>query len=89
LKEVELVVRNEMGIHIRSASKLSKVASRFQSEVYVAYGGVEVNAKSVLGVIGLAAEAGAVIKVKADGADEDAVLAAIRELVDGRFDGEP
>jgi phosphocarrier protein len=89
VKEIECVIRNQMGLHVRSASKLSKVASKFKAEIFVSYGGLEVNAKSVLGVMMLAAEEGATIKFRAEGADEDQALAALKDLVDGKFGGEP
>ena len=66
-----------------------KTASKFRSQVLVSRDDLEVNGKSIMGVMMLAAEEGAMIKVRAEGDDETQVIAALRELVDGKFGGEP
>jgi phosphocarrier protein len=87
--ELELLIRNQLGLHARACALFVKTASRFQSEVLVSRDGLQVNGKSIMGVMMLAAEAGAMIHVKAEGPDEQAALAALQELVDGKFGGEP
>ena len=87
--EIELLIRNQLGLHARACALFVKTASKFKSDVLVSRDGLEVNGKSIMGVMMLAAEAGATIVVKAQGADEEAAAAAIRELVDGKFGGEP
>ena len=88
MKEVDLIIRNAMGLHVRSASKLAKAATRFKSQVFISYDGLEVNAKSIMGVMMLAAEEGALIKVRADGEDEGDAIAALKALVESKFGGE-
>jgi phosphocarrier protein HPr len=87
--EIQLLIRNQLGLHARACALFVKTASRFKSEVMVSRDGLEVNGKSIMGVMMLAAEEGATILVKAMGADEGDALAAIQELVDGKFGGEP
>lgn len=89
MAEIQLLIRNQLGMHARSCSMFAKTASRFKSEVMVSRDGVEVNGKSILGVMMLAAEQGATILVKAVGDDEADALTALKELVDGKFGGEP
>ena len=87
--EIELLIRNQLGLHARACALFVKTASKYKSEVLVSRDGLEVNGKSIMGVMMLAAEAGSTIVVKADGPDAQDVLGALRELVDGKFGGEP
>ena len=89
MAEIQLLIRNQLGLHARACALFVKTASRFKSEVMVSRDGLEVNGKSIMGVMMLAAEEGSTILVKAMGADEGDALAAIQELVDGKFGGEP
>ena len=89
MTEAELLIRNQLGLHARACALFVKTAARFASEVYVSRDELEVNGKSIMGVMMLAAEEGSTIKVRVVGPDEGAALAALRELVDGKFGGEP
>ena len=89
MAEAELVIRNQLGLHARACALFVKTAARFRSHVWVSRDDLEVNGKSIMGVMMLAAEEGSIIKVRTDGDDADAALAALRELVDGKFGGEP
>ena len=89
MAEIQLQIRNQLGLHARACALFVKTASRFKSEVLVSRDGLEVNGKSIMGVMMLAAEEGATIVVKALGADEADALVALQELVDGKFGGEP
>ena len=89
MAEIQLLIRNQLGLHARACALFVKTASRFKSEVMVSRDGLEVNGKSIMGVMMLAAEEGSTILVKAMGADEGDALTAIQELVDGKFGGEP
>jgi phosphocarrier protein len=89
LAEAELLIRNQLGLHARAAALLVKTAARFRSQVFVSRDDLEVNAKSILGVMMLAAETGSTIKVRAEGEDADEAIAALKALVEGRFGGEP
>jgi phosphocarrier protein HPr len=87
--QAELLIRNQLGLHARACALFVKTAARFSSEVFVARDELEVNGKSIMGVMMLAAEEGSTIRVRAVGADEAVALEALRELVDGKFGGEP
>ena len=87
--EADLLIRNQLGLHARACALFVRAASKFESNVLVSRDDLEVNGKSIMGVMMLAAEEGSTIKVKADGPDEAAALAAITELVEGKFGGEP
>lgn len=84
--EKELVIPNKLGLHARAASKLVQTASRFQSKIEVLCKGREVNAKSILGVMMLAAGRGTPIKLRVEGPDEVAALAAAVDLIERKFD---
>jgi phosphocarrier protein len=87
--EIQLLIRNQLGLHARACALFVKTASRFKAEVMVSRDGLEVNGKSIMGVMMLAAEEGSTILVKAMGVDEGDALVALQELVDGKFGGEP
>jgi phosphocarrier protein HPr len=89
LSELQLVIRNQLGLHARACALFVKAASKFKSEIFVSRDDLEVNGKSIMGVMMLAAEEGATITVRAVGPDEQAALEALRDLVDGKFGGEP
>jgi phosphocarrier protein len=89
VSEIQLLIRNQLGLHARACALFVKTASKFRSEVMVARDDLQVNGKSIMGVMMLAAEEGSTIVVSADGPDEKEALVAIQELVDGKFGGEP
>lgn len=81
----ELTIVNKLGLHARAAAKLVNLASGFESDISIKRGEQEVNAKSIMGVMMLAAAKGAEIEVHADGTDADEALAEITRLVQNRF----
>jgi phosphocarrier protein len=87
--EAELVIRNQLGLHARACALFVKTAAKFESQVFVSRDELEVNGKSIMGVMMLAAEEGATIRVRAEGPDAEAAIQALRELVNGKFGGEP
>ena len=89
MPDLQLVIRNQLGLHARACALFVKAASKFRSEIFVSRDDLEVNGKSIMGVMMLAAEEGATITVRTVGPDEREALEAIRELVDGKFGGEP
>jgi phosphocarrier protein len=89
LVEGQLVIRNQLGLHARACALFVKTAARFTSHVFVSRDDLEVNGKSIMGVMMLAAEEGAIIKVRVEGDDERDALRALEELVAGKFGGEP
>ena len=82
----DIEIRNKLGLHARAAAKLVHVAARFKADIKVRKGDEEVDGKSILGILLLAAGRGSVITVKADGEDEAAAVDAIQELIDRKFD---
>ena len=85
VQKAELTIINKLGLHARAAAKLVQIAAQFQSEVLIAREGREVNAKSIMGVMMLAASKGTLVTVTTAGIDEAAALAAVQELIEGRF----
>ncbi len=85
--EKQLTIVNDEGLHARPAAMFVKTSNNFSCEVWVSKDGEQVNGKSILGVMMLAAEQGAVITVSADGEDAEAALEAIAALVAGGFAG--
>ena len=85
MPSLELTIVNKLGLHARASAKLTQVASGFKSEVWLARDGRRVNAKSIMGVMMLAAGKGAALTVEADGADAEAALEAIRALFADKF----
>jgi phosphocarrier protein len=86
LVEETLTLKNRLGLHARAAAKLVHTASSFGSRITLERDGDEVDGKSILGLLLLAAGKGTSLLVRADGQDEGAALAAIRELIDRGFD---
>ena len=82
----ELAVNNRLGLHARAAAKLVHAASGFACQVYLAMDGEEVDAKSILGILLLAAAHGSEVVVRCEGSDEEAAMAAISDLFARRFD---
>ena len=82
----DIEIKNKLGLHARAAAKLVHCAARFKSDIKVRKGDEEVDGKSILGILLLAAGRGSVITVRADGADERAALDAVENLIDSKFD---
>jgi phosphocarrier protein HPr len=85
MPSIHACIVNKLGLHARAAAKLTHIASGFQSEIWLSRSGRRVNAKSIMGVMMLAAGKGSTVTVEADGADADAALAAITKLIADRF----
>lgn len=84
----EITITNELGIHARPAGMVANTASRFASDIKLVKDGMEVNAKSIMGIMTLAAGKGSVIEVTARGKDEAEAVKAIEELFARKFDEE-
>lgn len=82
-RDVEVV--NANGIHARPAAEIVKCAGKFRAHITLARDGMEVNGKSIMGVMMLAAECGATVTIKADGDDAAAALDALAALIASRF----
>ncbi|WP_322994821.1 HPr family phosphocarrier protein [Castellaniella sp.] len=85
MPSIDLVISNKLGLHARAAAKLTQLAGRYSSEIFIARGAQRVNAKSIMGVMMLAAGLGVSVKVEALGADEDQALSDIQALFNGKF----
>ena len=81
-----LTIRNKLGLHARAAAMFVKTVTQFESEITVEKDGQAINGRSIMGIMTLAAEQGSQIEVTVAGADAVAALAAIRTLVEARFD---
>ena len=86
MQTVDIVISNKLGLHARAAAKLTQLASRFEIEIFISRAEQRVNAKSIMGVMMLAAGKGVTVVVDADGADAAAALVAIKNLFDNKFD---
>ena len=85
-QEFEIV--NKLGLHARASALFVKTASRFESEVKLAREGIEVNGKSIMGIMMLAASKGTKVRLSTEGSDEDQVMKALGTLIADGF-GEP
>lgn len=84
--ERNLEIKNKLGLHARAAAKFVHVASRFKSDIKIRKGDEEVDGKSILGILLLAAGLGSAIILRADGPDEREALDAIEQLIEAKFD---
>ena len=84
--ERQVTIKNRAGLHTRPAATLVKTAARFQSEFFIIKDAFEINGKSIIGVMTLAAEQGATILLRFDGPDEEQAAAAVIDLFERGFD---
>jgi len=80
-----ITITNKLGLHARASAKLTQLASKFQSAVFIAKNGRRVNAKSIMGVMMLAAGIGSTVELEAEGPDEEAAMSAIEALFGDKF----
>ena len=85
MPQSEIVVSNKLGLHARAAAKLTQLAGQFSGEIFISKGAQRVNAKSIMGVIMLAAGIGSTIKLEASGDDAEQALQAMQALFDDKF----
>ena len=83
--EIELTVKNRAGIHTRPAAAVVKLAARYKSDVFLIKDGFEINAKSIIGVMTLAADQGSKLTLKVDGEDEALAVDNIKQLFEDGF----
>jgi len=81
-----ITISNKLGLHARASAKLTQAASKFESAVWISRNGRRVNAKSIMGVMMLAAGLGSTIELETDGSDEAAAMDAIEKLFRDKFD---
>ncbi len=81
----EVLIKNKLGLHARASAKLTQLASRFPCDIWLSRDGRRVNAKSIMGVMMLAAAKGSTIGIETSGDQEQEAMSAIQELVDDCF----
>ncbi|MBR4532037.1 HPr family phosphocarrier protein [bacterium] len=85
MKEAELTIKNKLGLHARAASLFVKTAEKFKCGVEMEKNGVRVNAKSIMGILMLAAPLGSTVKISTNGESEEECLSALTQLVETKF----
>lgn len=80
-----LTISNKLGLHARASAKLTKLAGSFKCDVYMSRNGRRVNAKSIMGVMMLAAGMGSTVEIETDGAQEQAAMDALLALIHDKF----
>ena len=86
--EREVTIKNKMGLHTRPAASIVKLAAKFKSEFFIERDGLEINGKSIIGVMTLAAEQGSKMHLRFSGADEEEAAKAMMDLFNRGFDEE-
>ena len=85
MQQREIEISNKLGLHARASAKLTQLAGKFSADVWVTRDGRKVNAKSIMGVMMLAAAKGAKIVIETEGTDEGEAMAALVELINDKF----
>ena len=85
MQKTTVTINNKLGLHARASAKLTKLAGGFACEVHMSRNGRRINAKSIMGVMMLAAGMGSEVEVETDGADEVQALNALVAMIDDRF----
>ena len=83
--KTSISISNKLGLHARASAKLTKLAGGFQSDVFMTRNSRRVNAKSIMGVMMLAAGMGSEVEIETSGPDEQAAMDALRALIDDKF----
>ena len=85
MAERDVKIANKNGLHARPAAEIVKAAAKFKSEITITRDDMEVNGKSIMGVMMLAAEFGATVSLRAQGPDEDEAIKTIANLIESKF----
>jgi phosphocarrier protein len=85
MQQLEIEITNKLGLHARASAKLTQLAGKFQSEVWMSRNGRRVNAKSIMGVMMLAAARGTTVTIETSGPDEEEAMSALLELIKDKF----
>jgi len=83
--KTSITISNKLGLHARASAKLTKLAGSFQSDVFMTRNDRRVNAKSIMGVMMLAAGIGSIVEIEVIGADEQAAIDALTTLINDKF----
>jgi|SRR6516162_10965546 phosphocarrier protein len=84
----EITIENKLGLHARPAAMFVRIASRHRCDIWVAKEGEEINGKSIMGLMMLAAGQGSTLKIRCEGPDADKALTELEELIKSRFNEE-
>jgi phosphocarrier protein HPr len=85
MRQLEVEIINKLGLHARASAKLTQLASKFQSEDWMSRNGRRVNAKSIMGVMMLAAAKGTTVVIETSGSDEEEAMSALLGLIKDKF----
>jgi len=85
MQQLEVEIVNKLGLHARASAKLTQLAGKYQAEVWMTRNGRRVNAKSIMGVMMLAAAKGTTVTIETSGVDEDEAMTALLELIRDKF----
>ena len=85
MQKTTVIISNKLGLHARASAKLTKLAGGFACDVHMSRNGRRINAKSIMGVMMLAAGLGSEVEIETDGADEVQALGALVAMIDDRF----
>jgi phosphocarrier protein len=85
MPSIDAIIVNKLGLHARAAAKLTHLAGNYQSEIWISRSGRRVNAKSIMGVMMLAAGQGTSVKLEAEGADAEQAISALTKLIADKF----
>ena len=85
MRQLEVDIVNKLGLHARASAKLTQLAGAYKSEVWLSRNGRRVNAKSIMGVMMLAAAKGSLVAIETDGPDEAQAMAALIALINEKF----
>ena len=85
MQQLEVEIVNKLGLHARASAKLTQIAGSYQCEVWLSRNGRRVNAKSIMGVMMLAAAKGSKVAIETSGADEDQAIQALTQLIADKF----
>ncbi|HCX73046.1 MAG TPA: HPr family phosphocarrier protein [Candidatus Cloacimonas sp.] len=86
--KTKVTIKNKLGMHARPATMLVKAASKYRSDFKIIKGDMEINGKSIMGVMTLAAEQGSELELVADGVDEEHLIKEISTMFENKFDEE-
>ena len=85
MQQREIEIANKLGLHARASAKLTQLAGQFTAEVWISRDGRKVNAKSIMGVMMLAAAKGSIVAIETDGPDEEQAMTALVGLINDKF----
>jgi len=88
MPQIELKVMNKLGLHARPAAKIVETTKKFKSEITISKNDIQINAKSIMGVMMLAAEAGSTLIISAEGEDAQEALKEVAMMFERKFDEE-